>query len=313
MENRVDLIWAQRGQMDEGQFMQEHCHACYQMYYVLSGNATFVVGEETLRVSNGCCFIISETVPHKMHPLSKEGLRYYEIKLYIKDPFLKERLKPLNVIENGSEILENMLNYVVDNWTCQDEQNLKDIEYILTTLILNFFVKELNYENKNSKRIITTGYSDITRSILVYIESYFSYKFNLESLGQNLNYNKNYLCYVFKKDTGVSIVDYLNFTRIRQAIIFFAYYSQDVYTTCESVGFSNLSHFSRTFKALVGIAPRDFRRAFSQIAIQGIEKYFADELILSYKTYTMAEALGSLKSIGQRAKELLERVEIKKK
>lgn len=306
MENRVELIWTQHGQMDEGQFMQEHCHACYQMYYILRGTATFVVGGEVLKIASGDCFIIPEMTAHKMLPLEEEGLYYYEMKLYIKDLFLKEHLKNILKPVNDNTTVKNMLSYVVENWTCHNEQNRKDTEYILTTVLLNFFIGDLHYENKNSTHILTDGYSDVTRAVLVYIENYFSYSFRLESLGKRLNYNKNYLCYIFKKDTGVSIIDYLNFIRIRQAIIFFAFYSQDVYTTCESVGFSNLSHFSRTFKSLVGLAPRDFRRAFLQIEQQEIAKYFTNEMILNYELYTMDEALKSLGSIGKRANTILE-------
>ncbi len=306
MENRVELIWARQGQMEEGQFMQEHCHACFQMYYVLRGSATFMIGGKALRVHEGDAFVIPEMTAHRMLSLEEDGFSFFETKLYIKDCFLKEHLREPPSPVNDKVTIKKMLAYVVENWTCDDEQNKKDMEYILSTIILNFFIGELHYKNKNSTHILTDGYSNATRAVLVYIENHFAYKFKLEALGNKLNYNKNYLCHIFKKDTGVSIVDYLNFIRIRQAIIFFSFYSQDVYTTSESVGFSNLSHFSRTFKALVGIAPRDFRRAFSKIEEKDIAKYFADEIILNYRPYTMDEAQKSLISIGKRALALLD-------
>ena len=130
--------------------------------------------------------------------------------------------------------------------------------------------------------------------------------FSLQTLGEQLNYNKNYLCSVFRKDTGISIVEYLNFIRIRQAIIFFAFYGQDVHTTCESVGFANLSHFSRTFKALVGVPPRDFRRAFSLLSQEDAARYFADERVLNYQICTMEEAMTSLHRSGQIALQILQ-------
>lgn len=305
MEKRIKLIWAQQGQMDEGQLMQEHCHGCCQLYYILKGTATFVIDGDVYKVKKGDFFVIPEMTTHKMFALKQEVLHYYEMKVNINDTFLKEHLKKVPKPVHDDGLIEKMLCYVVENWTSHDEQNEKDTEYIMTTLLLNFFIADLHYEHKDSTHILTDGYSDATRAILVYIEKYFSYKFSLETLGKRLNYNKNYLCGIFKKDSGASIVDYLNFIRIRRAIIFFAFYSQDVYTTCESVGFSNLSHFSRTFKALVGVAPRDFKRAFASVSEQETAKYFTNEMILNYQLCTMDEALKSLESIGRRAKVIL--------
>ena len=146
----------------------------------------------------------------------------------------------------------------------------------------------------------------VTKLVLTYIEKHFPYRFSLQTMGQRLNYNKNYLCSVFHKDTGVSIVSYLNFIRIRRAIIFFAFYGQDVYTTCESVGFSNLSHFSRTFRAMVGVPPREFRKAFSQLSQEDAAKYFAGEGILNYRIRSMEEAFSSLSRSGEIALQILQ-------
>lgn len=305
MQERVELIWAQNGKMDVGQFMQEHCHECYQLYYFLGGYATFVVGGKEIKVNKGDIILIPARMNHEMKPLKREILDIYEMKLFIKDKFIESHLKEFSFFSEKDGAIKNMLTYVVENWTCRTEQNEKDIECILVSILLNFFVKDLRYENKDSTHIITDNYSDVTRDILVYIEKYFAYKFSLKTLGERLNYNKNYLCSVFRKDTGFSIVDYLNFIRIRQAIVFFAFYRQDVYTTCESVGFSNISHFSRTFKEKVGVSPRDFRRAFSLVTKEERAEYFTNEMMLNYHLCSMDDAINSLGSIGIRAKEIL--------
>jgi len=305
MERRVELIWANRSQMNVGQQMQEHVHACYQLYYILYGNATFVVGDKNLSVKEGSCFLVPPMVPHKMLPLQKSVLGSLELKLFVKDPFLLQGLQDMQALYQDEGTLKRLLEYVVENWNCREEQNSVDISCVLSTVLLNFFVHTLHYENKDSSHILTDGYSALTRKILVYIETRFPYRFSLEALGEQLNYNKNYLCSVFAKDTGVTIVEYLNFVRVRRAVIFFAFYGQDVYTACESAGYANLSHFSRTFKAMVGLPPRDFRRAFSMLSQQEAAKYYADEQLLNYQSCTLEEAMASLRRSGELAKKIL--------
>lgn len=304
---RVELIWANQGKMEVGQRMQTHLHACHQLYYILEGESTFMIGDRDLPVQAGSCFLVPAMTPHQMRPIQKTLLHSYELKLFIKDPFLLSRLQDGPSVFTDDGTIGRLLTYVVENWNCRDGQNVTDIEYVLSTVLLNFFVEKLHYAHNDSAHILTEGYSTVTKSVLVYIEKYFPYRFSLQTMGERLNYNKNYLCSVFRRDTGVSIVEFLNFIRIRRAIIFFVYYGQDVYTTCESVGFANLSHFSRTFKALVGVPPRDFRRAFSLLKQEDATRYFADERALNYQICTMQEAMASLNRCGQIAMQILKK------
>lgn len=305
MNSRIKLIWANQSKLDAGQHMQQHCHACHQLYYVLEGNATFVIGGKSIDVQKGSYFLIPAMVPHEMPCVHSDLLHSIELKFFINDPFLLSQLNNQPAVAHDDNAIGKLLTYVTENWNCRDGQNMTDIDYILSSVLLSFFVDFLHYENHDSAHIITDNYSDVTKAVLVYIEKNCSRRFYLQTLADRLNYNKNYLCSIFRKNTGVSIIDYLNFIRIRQAVVFFAFYGQDVYTTCESVGYSNLSHFSRTFKALVGIPPRDFRKAFSMIRQDDAAKHFADEGILTYQPCSIAEAFASLLRSGEAAKRIL--------
>ena len=307
MEHRVELIWANRSQLLSGQLMQQHYHACHQLYYILSGSAVFLIGSESVNAKSGSCFLVPAGVPHQMLPVQEGSRESFELKIFIKDPFLLSHLQvsPEPVTDAGA--IRRLLTYAVENWDSRDEQNRMDIEYILTAVLLNFFVDKLHYAHKDSTHILTENYGTLTKDILVYIEKHFSQSFSLQELGEALNYNKNYLCSVFIKDTGVTIVDYLNFVRIRRAMIFFAFYRQDVYTACESVGFGNLSHFSRTFKNMVGMPPREFRKAFSLLNQEEAAKYFTDERFLSYQPCKMEEAFASLRHSGEVAMQILKK------
>ncbi len=305
MESRVELIWANQSVLEAGQRMQSHFHACHQLYYILEGEATFLIGSAPVSVHKGSCFLVPAMTSHEMLPIQENLLCSYELKLFIKDPFLLSHLESGIFSFDDDGAIGRLLSYVVENWNCRDGQNVTDMEYILSTVLLSFFVGELRYEHSDSAHILTENYSAPTKAVLVYIEKNFPYRFSLQALGERLNYNKNYLCSVFRKDTGVSIVDYLNFIRIRRAVIFFAFYGQDVYTACESVGFANLSHFSRTFKSLVGVPPREFRRAFSLLSREDAARYFAQEQVLNYQICTMQEAMASLSHSGQMAKQIL--------
>ena len=127
MDSRVELIWANQTQLEAGQRMQSHLHACHQLYYILEGEAVFVIGGQQLPVQPGSCFLVPAMMPHEMLPVCKGSLRSYELKLFVKDPALLLHLQdgPSCFSDHGT--ICRLLAYVVENWNCRDGQNMTDI------------------------------------------------------------------------------------------------------------------------------------------------------------------------------------------
>lgn len=220
MEYRAEVIWAKLGTMNVKRQMQEHCHACFQMYYMISGSACFVIGGQHIHVSEGSCFLIPPMVYHGMLPLEHNAAQCIEMKLVVNDPDLQKLLTA--VPEPLSDIgpIRKQLLYAEANWNSRQPQTLRNIADILTALLLTFAADDLTSEIKpDSRHILTDGYSELTQSVFSYIERNYPHPFSLEDMGIALNYNKNYLCSAFRKNTGICIIDYLNFIRDRKSVV----------------------------------------------------------------------------------------------
>lgn len=305
MENRVKLIWATRNRMSAGQQTQLHAHTCLQAYYILSGTSSFIIDGSPVQVGPGDFFAIPVGAQHRILPHTQDGSESYEMKVILSDPFLQERLGTFHPPLKDSGAVRDTMDYIFKYWSCQDSQNLKDIEYMLTSLLLQLFLKDLHYEHPESKYIRTERYNPITRSILSYIDNNFTRKISVQDIGAALGYNRNYLSTVFRRNTGLSIIDYVNYVRIRRAIHYFAFYGQDVFTTFESTGFSSLSYFSSTFKSITGISPRDFRRAFTSFPKETAAS-FVKEPVLNFLPCTIEDGFRSMKSLGKTASDCLD-------
>jgi len=298
MERKVELFWANHGRLEAGQEIRGHSHVWYTLQYILAGSATFVIDGHAMELRPGSCFVIPANAAHNMLPL-EEQMESYEMKMIIRDPLLSGHLQRVYEPLEDSGTLRPLLAYVAENWESGNERNQSDIETILTTVLMRFFIEKLHYEERDSTYILTGGYSKLTREILIWIEKNYLQKFSMEDMGRALSYNQNYLSSAFSEDTGVSIMEYTNFLRVRKAVIFFAYYGSDVRTACEGTGFHNASYFSRTFKGLVGISPRDFSRTLSAIPEQERTEYFRREPVLSYRPCTVEDAFRTLRHIGE--------------
>lgn len=300
METKVKFISSSNYPVYKGSQIKEHSHIYYQLYYIMEGNPVFVVDGTEIHAHPGTFFYLPPNVPHKMLPLQDEVMCFYEFKAQITHPFYIANLKKISPVVEDTGYVKNMLSHIFDNWRYKTEQNIENAETILKTVFLSFFLQDIHYEYEHDKvaRIQSEDYNAITQKVISYIGVNYNSEFSLKALSEKLNYNGSYISAVFTKNTGISVVDFLNLYRIRIAISLLVFYSSDVMAACSFVGYSNLSHFSRTFKKYTGSTPRDFKYVFSNVDRALVQHLFTDEPVLNGGICTIQEALESLKSLG---------------
>ena len=137
---------------------------------------------------------------------------------------------------------------------------MNSTNHFMCTLLTAIAEESTNVEQKNSELVDTTEFSKTVIHIMVYIESNYMHHIYLNDIAEYVEYNRNYMCYIFKKETGITVVDYLNYVRIRKACEYILYSDIGFSQICYRVGFLNLSHFNRTFKKLVGATPSAYSK-----------------------------------------------------
>jgi len=71
-----------------------------------------------------------------------------------------------------------------------------------------------------------------------------------------------YLMKIFKKHTGFSIINYLNRVRVKESAKILERSDMSITDIAAAVGFSNITHFGRVFRQVMGDSPRNYRSAF---------------------------------------------------
>ena len=112
---------------------------------------------------------------------------------------------------------------------------------------------ELVHDNQNSRRV-----SQI-QPATDFIEKNFSSQISLSDVAKASHLSPSRLAHIFKDQTGMTIVDYITQVRIEQAKNLLISTDQSCTEICFGVGYNNQSYFTRTFKELVGVTPRQFR------------------------------------------------------
>jgi two-component system response regulator YesN len=103
-------------------------------------------------------------------------------------------------------------------------------------------------------------HSPLVGKALAYIrENYGSAGLSLNNLSENLHANPSHLSRTFKKETGETVTEYINRTRIEKAKELLTFTSLLSYEVSEAVGFNDYTYFSSVFKKITGVSPKDFK------------------------------------------------------
>lgn len=96
-----------------------------------------------------------------------------------------------------------------------------------------------------------------------YINNHYAQNLSLELIGQAVGLNPSYFSNIFKKETGISFIDYLTDIRIQNAKNMLTETDLEVIEISEHTGFNDLKYFTRCFRKITGMTPVAYRKLFS--------------------------------------------------
>lgn len=120
-------------------------------------------------------------------------------------------------------------------------------------------VMEQGFEACGSAAMGNAEYSASVRSAIRYMEENYSEPLALSDVAAHVGLSAEYLSRLFKDETGVKFVVYLNNLRLKHALRLLETTNLKVYEVAEQVGYSNLSYFSTVFKKNFGQNPFDYK------------------------------------------------------
>jgi len=154
-------------------------------------------------------------------------------------------------VEGGVDVetmLEKNLTFVNKVMRIDNQEDL--CAWISTAL--NEFI-ELVYASQDGRKV-----SQI-RPAINYIDANYDKPMTLAEIARASHLSVSRLAHVFKEQMGITIIDYVTSVRIERAKALLLATDQSCTEIGFEVGYNNQSYFTRTFKALVGMTPRQFR------------------------------------------------------
>lgn len=153
--------------------------------------------------------------------------------------------------EYGDQILKEMLTIV-------QSQNASSLELIGH---LYLFCDGLIKYSSSRKQTQGGNLSEFyVREAVVYIEHNYAENITVEELARMCKLDRSYFGKIFKKVLGQSPQEFLIHYRMAKAADALIVGNESVGDIGISVGYPNLLHFSRAFKGVYGVSPREYRQ-----------------------------------------------------
>ncbi|MDR0814020.1 MAG: helix-turn-helix domain-containing protein [Oscillospiraceae bacterium] len=105
-------------------------------------------------------------------------------------------------------------------------------------------------------------HSDVVFKITNHIKQNCATKLTLDSLAKKVYLSKSYLSSVFKQETGMSLTSYITKVRIEKSKRLLLEENLSLSLIATQCGFNDQSYFTKTFKKVVGVSPKKFKKTY---------------------------------------------------
>ena len=244
-----------------------HTHPFTELFYVVDGKGEFNIQGQRFPVKANDFVIINPQVEHTELSSPDEPLEY--IMLGIRGLSFSN-LTPVsegghpfsffNLRDEKKDILR-YLNAMVQEATSQ-QMSYELVCHNLLEILLIKILRHQHFDLEVGKQSKAT--KDIS-FIKHYLETYYHESIQLEDLASMTHLSRFYISHSFKKEIGMSPMEYLIDIRIKESKILLRTTNYSISQVADIVGFTTPTYFSKQFRKSTGISPTDYREQFQGV------------------------------------------------
>lgn len=253
-------------------------HNFWEMVYIDYGNVKVVSDDREYYVSSGEGFLHAPDELHNILSVGDfasafiisfdceceelKGVQSRVLKFYGEELQIVKKLYAAGqeVFEGPYDIFDQQKLKLKEDAPYGGLQELKNqLELLLLTLIRNSYLKDKLPEIYQDRDFANERM--IVDQVIGIILSSIYQKVTLDDICCQLSFSKSYILKVFKKQMGVSVMEYYSQMKIKEAKRLI---SEDKYTYTQIAGllnYSSVHHFSSNFKQITNMTPSGYQRS----------------------------------------------------
>lgn len=171
-------------------------------------------------------------------------------------------LEPPRVVRLNSSLATERLMFLFELLFRVLDSNYTLGNFIYISQVLALILGEVYFREKHSS---TTEPNRQVTQIVRYMSSHLKDNLTLDDLADRFSLSKSYISQIFQKYTSHSPIDFYIRLRMTEACKQLRLSEARVYEVAESLGYQDPYYFSRIFKKVIGMSPREYQTHGSSI------------------------------------------------
>jgi AraC-like DNA-binding protein len=276
-------VWIQRASHGKHNLFEEHLHDFVELIYVVQGQGMHRINGMNYALNTGDVFLI---MPGESHHFPDAPNSHLEIVncLFRQETIPAYLPKGLNVLADlpfirpfcgsserpprklsltsaeSTEVLGQLEAMLQELKTGAPGANVIAVQLLVHLLIRLSRILLRQSPDISRTKPVPIQHEILVRKVIAYLEQHFHRKLSIEELARAFTISGRHLCRVFREQTNRSIHETLLQIRVERAKQMLAETNRSVDSIASFAGFSDSSHFNRTFIRLAGCTPSRYRK-----------------------------------------------------
>lgn len=227
----------------------------YILIYCTEGKGVIEVEDQLYRLEKSDAFCIPRNVRHKYYADEKEpwSILWVHFKGENTNYFPLEERKIVHINSRHSDnrmmVLFNLLFRVL-------ERNYTIGNFIYISQVLSLILSEIYFREKVDESSVQDRHVTM---VIRYMYQHLRENLTLEEISEEVQLSKSYLNAVFKAQTGKSPVEFFIHLKMQEACKLLKSTDYYIYEVSAELGYTDQYYFSRIFKKVVGVSPKDYK------------------------------------------------------
>lgn len=238
--------------------------------FTFSEGGSFVFQDKLFPMKKGSLFFIRSKTYHYTAPDNVE--EYDRSKIYLSDKYFEKLVSLASCDIEFAKIFSQQMAYAIvpNQMICKVEDIFNRASLLSNNdkaEFINCFFELLTIIKKHScsryEGTLAPSSKDCVSLAIEYITKNYHLPITLNEVCKKVLTSKYHFCRKFKSAVGMTVMDFLFYTRIEMAKNFLAKNNLTISEICEKCGFSSISYFCQKFKTITGKTATQYSKQFN--------------------------------------------------
>lgn len=233
-----------------------HNHDGIEIYYITDGICNYFIGGDTYTVSAGCTVVIPEGVIHRTNYGSKKHVRYL---LNIPARLISESI--ICELTKHGYLFDTVNDTIPLELFKKISSEYESYDTLSGELIASYASELLIHLTRSESESAIGKENSLIRRATEYVNDGYSKEISLSDIASRLGITPEHLSRKFKAETGFGFNEYLTLIRLQHAEHMLKKEpGRSVGEIAFAVGFNDSNYFSKRFREIYGVSPKNARK-----------------------------------------------------